>query len=211
MSFGGPTIQSETRTKLVSRDRTLCITVAQEALWVETTDYKGWDWFKPVLSAALASIDRLAPVQGYTRIGLRYVNELRVPHEGSAPDWAEWVIPELLGPGRRFAGLVDGQLMHQGIGQFRTGTDSLTTARYGSVIGPSSISPDGQALISPKTFPDGPFFVWDTDCAWNLPVTQSVPAFEAPAVEAQLEGLHLPVKSLFEAVITDRLRTEVLM
>ena len=211
MMFGAPLPQSETRTKLTSRGRTLCVTFAQDSVWFETTAYKGWDWFRPILNASLETIESLAPVQGYTRLGLRYVNELRVPLTGDLPDWSQWVIPELIGPARRFGGLVDGQLMHQGLAQFRSGADRLITVRYGSLTGRSSVSPDGQALVAPTTFPEGPFFLWDTDCAWTLPVTQSVPTFEATSVGEQLESLHSPVKGLFEAVITDRLRAEVLM
>ena len=58
--------------------------------------------------------------------------------------------------------------------------------------------------------PGGHFFLLDTDAAWTLPPDEGVPEATVEFVRTVADRLHRPVKDLFEARLTERLRSEVL-
>ena len=56
--------------------------------------------------------------------------------------------------------------------------------------------------------PPGPFFKLDIDSFWQA--GDEVPEFDPNSILGQADMLHEPVRGVFESVITDRLREEVL-
>ena len=80
------------------------------------------------------------------------------------------------------------------------------TVRYGSGVGQAFASSPN---LRRRTEPDGEFFLIDTDGAWQ-PVAQAIPEFSAEDVELILNDIHEPISLIFESLITDRLRNEVL-
>ena len=56
--------------------------------------------------------------------------------------------------------------------------------------------------------PPGPLFKLDIDSFWQA--ADEVPEFDAELILRQADALHEPVRGVFESVITDRLREEVL-
>lgn len=73
-----------TLNKLVGRDRRTAITFRSDAMTVEVTDYPGWERFRTIIHAMVAARQDVAAVDGCTRIGLRYINEVRVPLDDDA-------------------------------------------------------------------------------------------------------------------------------
>lgn len=208
---GGPPqvkqVRQVTFPRFMSRDRRTSVVFGDESLVVETTSYTHFEDFMDLIVLAANARQKIAPVDGIERAGLRYIDEIRIPGhpEGWGDEgWAEWVNPMLLGA----AGLeTDGlhALRWQGQTSFRYGGED---SRHEVVLrhGPNEgyAVPPGQDLRRPVP-PPGPYFLIDVDSFW-LPADDEVPEFDAGRLAELLPTLHAPVRSLFEGSITDKLR-----
>ena len=137
---------------------------------------------------------------------MRYVDEVRVPDIcDGATGWDQWVDASLLGPASVGArqGLVPEQW--QGATVFGRGDGRQVILQYGPREG-FAVMPGG--LLQRSTPPPGAFFLLDIDSFWVA--TDEVPELTAEAIVDLCSDLHEPVSRLFESLITDRLRTEVL-
>ena len=54
----------------------------------------------------------------------------------------------------------------------------------------------------------GPFFLLDIDSFWQP--SEVSPTLELNSVLGELDELHMPVREMFESLITEKLRKEVL-
>ncbi|MCC2319733.1 TIGR04255 family protein [Cellulomonas xiejunii] len=196
--------------KLIARDKQTSVTFGAEAIVVETTAYPGWQAFRKVLAAALDARQTVAPLDGFERIGLRYIDEIRVPTFDQEIDWSDWVISDLLGPRRRFADLGLSQLQQQGISTYATARPGESySLRYGAIVGAPAVT-SGPNLVRHNTPKPGPFFLLDTDGSWNLEPSSAIPEYDPNRIMEIADRIHRPIKELFELSITDRLRKEVL-
>src|SRR6266511_2992172 len=93
--------------RLLSRDRTFAVTVGASRLAVETTVYEHWETFRKSIETALRAIgEELQAIVGLDRVGLRYINEIRVPDgDTSVERWMPYISEDLLA----FARLADGR------------------------------------------------------------------------------------------------------
>jgi uncharacterized protein (TIGR04255 family) len=191
-----------------SRDKRTAVTVRSDALVIETTNYQQYENLRRLVELVLDARTPSAGAVGIERVGLRYIDEIRVPSDDSdrTITWAKWVHPSLLGPvvdPEHAAGmrLTD----HQAIAVF-TGADDQTLAlRYGPREGYAIVS--SPELRRPTPAP-GPFFLLDIDSFWQP--SQTAPALDTESVLSAVDRLHMPVRDLFEGLITARLREEVL-
>jgi len=209
VSPDGTQTRQETTTespRWTSRDRRTALTMRSDAVVLETTDYGSYEKIRGILDIALrARADVDAPA-GVERLGLRYIDEIRVPRQDSEhPDWEQWVDKSLLGPMH-----IGGELgltpeSGEGIAVFSGDSDSTLVLRYAAQ--------DGYAVLSTTQLrrplpPPGPFFKLDIDSFWQA--TAEVPEFVPALVLDRADALHNPVRSVFESLITERLREEVL-
>lgn len=206
LGVAGPVTHTTTEEfpRFVNRARTMAISVLQTSVLIETTDYPGWQKFRTEIEYACQMRNSVAPIYGIERIGLRYVDELKVPGD-APPSWADWIDTSLLGGGvsnnvslplRTWQGaLVYGSEPGQGM-----------VLRYGPGNGYAT-DPNAELRRIVAT-PPGPFFLLDIDSFWQ-PETD-VPEYEAGVVLSYADDLHTPVRTLFESTITDRYRDEVL-
>lgn len=208
MNPGAPAFSNSknvTLHRFSSRDKRTSITYSNESIVVETTDYLNWTWFRGFVEVAVAVRQEIAPVDGIERIGLRYIDEIRVPTSGDPFDWREWVAPSLLPPAHE--GLQP--LQQQAAVQYQVGDPEDTlTLRYGAVNGPPAVVV-GPNLIRVDPPASGPYFLLDTDAAWTLGPGSPVPELSLDFVVETANRLHAPAEGLFEALVTDRSRTEV--
>lgn len=65
---------------------------------------------------------------------------------------------------------------------------------------------DGELI--PKQSSKGPFFLIDIDSFWEP--TQGVPGYDSDDLLSICNRVHEPVRGMFEALVTDRLRSEIL-
>lgn len=210
-SFGGGQPKTEVRTDPVvrysSRDKRTVVTFMSTSITLETSNYDTWDQFGALAKTVLAARMDVAPVDGVERIGLRYIDEIRVPIE-ERPDWSEWIDSRLAPP--VLATSPDRLRVNQQQATIQYSTDEpgvVVTLRYGAVVGRSPVA---GSVAQPAVPADGPFFLIDTDAAWTPGVGEEIPALAPDTVLQTADGLHRFVKDLFEASLTDRLRTEVL-
>jgi uncharacterized protein (TIGR04255 family) len=201
-----PSIENEVVPRFATRDQTTAVTFGAQSVAVETTKHRRFEHLCDLLRISIEARQKVAPVDGLVRLGLRYVDEVRVPDIcDGATGWAEWVDASLLGPavvGRQL-GLVPEQW--QGATVFGRGGGREVTVRYGPREG-FAVMPGGP--LQRSTPPPGAFFLLDIDSYWVA--TGEVPEFTAEAIVELCSDLHEPVSRLFESLITDRLRREVL-
>ncbi len=200
--------RSMTVHRFSTRDKKTSITYSSESFVVETTDYVNWTWFCDLVRTAASVRQDVAPVDGVERIGLRYIDEIRVPVADQI-DWRLWVAPSLLAP--TFDGVTPAlvPLQQQAVVQYGTGQKEDTlTLRYGAVNGPPAVTV-GPNLVRANPPAPGPYFLLDTDSAWTLAAGSPVPELSVDFVLETANRLHSPAEGLFEALITDRARTEV--
>lgn len=201
---GPPTQTVETAQRFSSRDRSTAVTFRSGAFMVETTRYGRYEDLREVIGLALLARESAGAIDGVLRIGLRYIDEVRVPGDDGLLGWAEWVDQSLLGPALLASqhNLIAAQW--QGLAVFDGAAGAQLALRYGPGEG-YAVDPGGE-LRRPAPAP-GPFFLVDIDSFW---VPDPVPDFDVTAMLQRCDDLHGPVRALFERLITARLREEVL-
>lgn len=199
-----PEVRTEEFPKYFSRDNTIAVSVRTEAIIIETTSYVRWEDLRELTSKVLTARQEVDGIDGVERVGLRYIDEIRVPDD-PGKDWALWVNSALLGPAPVGESLGLRAVQWHGITVFESGPDREVALRYGPREG-YAVDPGGD-LKRPAPAP-GAFFLMDIDSFWTP--SDGVPEFNIERLLMVCDELHAPVRSLFERLITDRLRKEVL-
>lgn len=206
-SLGGPAVAPEMRAeefpRYFSRDNTAAVSMRTEAVVVETTRYVRWEQLRALVADVLEVRQEIGGVDGVERVGLRYIDEIRVSG-GPEQDWTPWVDPTLLGPAPVGDELGLAAAHWQGISAFTPGPERTVVLRYGPREG-FAVDPGGDLKRSPSI--PGPFFLMDIDSFWTP--SEGIPEFDVKALLATCDELHAPVRKLFERLITGRLREEV--
>jgi uncharacterized protein (TIGR04255 family) len=206
---GGPTtIGTERLLEFSNRDQDMVVQLVPDAIVVKTSAYGGWDDFRAVLRDVLVAVNGAGALDSYLRVGLRYIDELRHPDSASgAVDWENIVGDHLLAA----AQLANGQPnltpeTWQTTTRFQAGDRHWVVVRHGPGVG-TAVSPD-EVPLRLAAQREGPFFLFDVDSFWECGVP--IPEFNPDSLIERLDALHSPVRSLFEASITERFREEVL-
>ena len=190
--------------KYISRDSMVSISFRKEAVVIEATRYDGWLAFRSLIEAALGARVKIGVPDAVERVGIRYLNEIRPP--GAPPvDWAVWVNGNILGPVelRDAVGLEAKQW--QGLAVYGPTNGRSLVMRYAP--GDGQAVETGQELVRTE-FTPGPFMWIDIDSFW-LHEAQW-PEFDTVPLMAKCDELHTPLRTLFEKLITPKLREEVL-
>lgn len=180
---------------------TEALTATPTSLSYETTDYQGFDTVSGVLVEACRTLTGLDVRPMLTRVGLRYINEIRVPDPPSdVRGWSRWVEPALLAPlslgGERPAGRGI-----QGATTFDLERGSLN-ARYASFAGGATNVP---AHLRRRLFSPDPFFGLDFDGFAEFGTNPAV-QLDASVVGEVMPSLHAAVAAAFQRSITDDAR-----
>lgn len=196
------TQQHEQVTLLLDRTSTTSATIRPTALTVETTHYDEFDAFREVVHRCMIGLADHRAAPGVERVGLRYVDEIRVPDPiKDAESWTGWVSDDLLAAGR--LGGPNSPSMLQGTMQFDTGERTNLVVRYATLTGTGIVDPT--LLRRRHTYPAGPFFVLDFDSYW-LRHPDRIDELDPQRITDLLDQLHAPVGEMFQRSITDRLR-----
>lgn len=205
-----PPIQQQAVTtfpRWTSRDKRTALSIRQDGLVIETTDYGSYERVRELFDKALRALLAVAPPAGVERIGLRYIDEIRVPAEnsGGVPAWKEWVDPILLGPvhvGNDVGLVLAGS---EGLSVFSSDNNRALVLRYGAQ---GDYAVQSTPELRRPLPPPGPLFKLDIDSFWQA--GDEVPEFDPGFILDQADELHEPVRGVFESLISDRLREEVL-
>jgi uncharacterized protein (TIGR04255 family) len=199
---------TKTNHRFLTRDRQTSVTFGADFIAIETTDYKSWTELKLLAELAITARQKIAPVDGVERIGIRFIDEIRVPDDQKDSGWNGWIADSLLPPNLSDHGLQT--LQQQSTVQYGLGDAGETlTLQYGAVDGPA-VSVASTNLVRAVVPRSGPFFLLDTDAGWVPAPGESVPELHPSSVLEVADRLHEPVSKLFEELITDKLRNEVL-
>lgn len=190
--------------RMLDRKRTLSVTISPNALIVENTAYDRFENFLKVIERVVAVAASAAPIAGMHRIGLRYIDEIRVPGLSSPHEWKAYIDPSLLAAAALETPFEP--TTTQGITEFKVAEGFNAAMRFGALVG-RTVDPNGPLRV--KGDEDGPFFLIDLDSFWTAP-TDDTPEFSASAVTEICMQLRAPIRTLFEASITDELRNQVL-
>lgn len=190
--------------KYFSRDSVLAISFRTDAIVIETTRYDGWLALKRVIKAAVEARSKIAPPDAAERIGIRYLNEIR-PLVDTPIDWSDWVNASILGPVELSDAVGLDAKQWQGLAVYGPSDGRSLVLRYAP--GEGQAVETGQDLVRSK-FTPGPFMWIDIDSFWQH--EGRLPEFDTDALVAKCGELHLPIRTLFEKLITHKLRDEVL-
>lgn len=199
----GPGPEHERACRLLNRQSTQSVVVSPRTLTVETSAYDRFERFLTLIDRAVTALFQIVPIAAVERVGIRYINEIRLPADiKDSAEWAEWIDPTLVGsalfhrayPSPLFQGSV-----HYVLGERRQ-----LAFRYGALPGGSVIGPS--AMIRAEVDRRHPLFVLDFDSFWQAENTEVTLEPDAGSVRAIFEDLHQPVSDVFEAALTDRLR-----
>jgi uncharacterized protein (TIGR04255 family) len=202
---GTPTLTDELIPRFATRDQTTAVTFNAESVVVETTSHRSFEHLAEFVRVCVEARQEVAPVAGLLRLGLRYIDEIRVPELHGPSRWGEWVAPSLVAPAGIGAGLGLEPEQWQGVVGFDRGSGRQLMLRYGPREG-FAVMPGGP--LQRATPPPGMFFLLDIDSYWTP--AGEVPEFTAAEIVRLCADLHEPVSDLFESLITERLREEVL-
>lgn len=203
---GAPVGTTEQFHRYVSRDSTTSVLIRKETMVIETSAYQGWESFRSLVLRVVDARMEIAPIVGIERLGLRYIDEIRAPaNSDGSVQWSSWVHESLLGP-RAEPGIKLPLDQWQGLGMYGAQPGEALVLRYGPRTG-YAVDPDSD-LRRLKQVSPGLFFLIDIDSFWTH--AESIPEYNREAVRETCDNLHAPIRSLFEGLITDRLRNEVL-
>ncbi len=203
-----PAAEKTVLPRFMSRERTSALVVDASRIVVETTVYPGYDDFRDLIVRAVAGIEEALSPEGVVRIGLRYIDEIRIPAVDTLPgEWHGYIDEALLAtvaPDFLSATGLTPEAW-QGFVRYSTGPGSALQVRYGSASG-HAVPPDGPTRRDDPP-PPGVFFLLDSDSYWEAKA--EIPEFKSDFIMPLCDRLHEPTRAIFEAVSTDRLRDEV--
>jgi uncharacterized protein (TIGR04255 family) len=191
--------------RFTNRDRTAAVTFGSQAVVLETTRHESFARLSELVFLATAARKAVAPVDGMERLGLRYIDEIRVPSADNDIQWSDWVETSLLGPIAVATNLGLRLASHQALASFQLAPDRGLNLQYGPRTG---YAVQSGPLIRTPIPPSSPFFLMDIDSFWVA--SGGVPEFDPAHIVELCNELHDPVSALFESLITERLRDEVL-
>lgn len=196
--------QTRTFPRFTTRDRTTALAITSQAAVLETTDYDGFSAFHSLIRLVMKAIEDAVQPDGIVRIGMRYIDEIRVPTVTELPgDWSGYIDHHLLAAvSPDFLAKTELQpKAWQGLVQYATGPDQVLQVRYGPQEG-YAVDPKGPTRRKNPSRP-GPFFLLDSDSWWEP--SDEVPAFTAAMVSDVCTRLHPPLRHIFAVVSQERL------
>lgn len=198
-------IDTEHFPRFVNRTGTLTVSYRQTAVVLETTAYPGWDKFKAIAIDAFTARMQVSPVDAVERIGLRYIDEVRVPNGENPINWTNWLSDSVMAPSPPDDVALP-LAQWQGVAIYGTQPGHMMLMRYGPQNG-LAVNLEGGDLRRAQPADPGPFFLIDIDSFWTP--SGGLPEVDAERVMATCNEVHQPVRRLFESLVKDKLRDEV--
>lgn len=201
VAIGGPMMPPQQPLRLLDRERGESVVIGPETIVVESTSYRCYADFCGLLREVLAAVAEQG-LAGFTRIGLRYINEVRLPGVREPADWEGLVHPALLAGASLASEVISAQRVAGEI-EFATSSKHSVVMRYGSFTG-RVVAVEGP--LRTRTRENSPAFLIDLDSYWEESPGQRLPEFSIDAVMDTTTQLREPIHELFELAITDELR-----
>lgn len=205
----------ELAVRLMSRDAMTSLTITATTLTLETTSYRGVEAFSALFAQCMRAVAGLVAPSAVERVGLRYVNELRVAQPiTSIEQWRAYVCAEVLSPALgagaalRAAGVESATASAlQTVVAFELPRQRAITGRFVPLVGPPAIG--SKPLLRPNVPADGPYFVVDLDAYWPSGPATGEP-FDPGELLSTVTALHTPIWATFLWATTEQFRKEAL-
>lgn len=191
--------------RLMNRNRTCSAILMNESAALETSSYERFEEWSALIQSLLQALDGAAPIPSVQRLGLRYIDEIHVDgFESATPaDWSRYIAQDLLAPAAHYSDLTASN--YRATIHLHASDHEAVKLGFGVFADPV-VDPHGPLRI--KESPHGEYFLMDLDSSWSAPEGE-FPAFDLETVMQQIESLHLPIREIFEASITEELRQEM--
>ncbi len=200
---GSPHIQERLGVVLKNMNSTETMTIMSESLTYETTAYNN---FEQLLEAVAAACDALvaAKVQpAVQRVGLRYIDEVRVPEPiTDVRLWGKWVDSRLLGHLEMVPDDVP-VTSTQSVSTYDLGEGKGLNFRYAALDQGPIVVPQ---FLKRRAVESGPFFVLDFDGFHDFSGLDAAPLSSEVVLNA-LSAVHGPCGTAFQRSITNEART----
>jgi len=207
VNFGGPALRLADEAagpeaalfQIIDSSATLSVTVWPTSLVVESTEYLHFERFRATVVEVFASFVEIVRPVAFSRVGLRYVDEVHPDPPALLPrDWGRWIDRRLVDfsavtsrPGTGFGGGLSIDL----------GDDYMLSFRFTPVPGPA-VESAGTLQLRPR--PRTPAVILDTDGFWQ---PEEAEPLAAQGLERLLTRLHDGIRELFDSVVTDASRS----
>jgi uncharacterized protein (TIGR04255 family) len=188
--------------RATSLDKTITAILHQTSLSISMAGraYSGFSSFTPLFDAALAALAKTVDSVVVKRVGLRYIDEVRVEappeHTGG---WSPWINDALLAPVKAYgdskAEVLRGNVI------YNPGDDRKVVFNWGEFVGSSVVGPDvpfHNAKLAPSKL-----FLLDVDSAWEP--TDFV-LLDREEISKIMDKLHDPIGEIFQWSITEQAR-----
>lgn len=180
--------------------KTAAVNVTPSAIAFDTTTYRRFEDVLDTLAAVVPIVTR-SGTPDVVRVGVRYVNEIRVGGDRDGVGrWDGWISESLLVAERALAR--DGGRV---LGTFERTDDDGSAVRMAWAHGRGwVVAPEGSLVVPDPPAPDSPYFVIDIDAYRAFSARTQFP-LSWSALAPSLERLHDAAEPLFRAAITDKL------
>ncbi len=187
---------------LRNAERTQALTLTATALTYETTDYTEFEVLHAAMGAASQALVDAQVAPELKRVGLRYIDEIRVDQPVTdARAWRTWIDASLLGPMDITPDHVPSAGIQGAVG-FDLGGRGGLKVQYASFTEGATTVP---LHLRRRAFDPGPFFALDLDGFVEFGPDESV-RLDAGVVTDLLAKVHAPLGAAFQGSITDAAR-----
>jgi len=199
---GQPQIQERLGVVLKNANSTESLTIMSESLTYETTAYTNFEQLLEAVSAACDALTEAKVQPAVQRVGLRYIDEVRVSEQVTdVRQWSTWINGQLIGH------LDAGPEAYPA-----TGLESVSTYDLGGGKGLNirfAALNQGPVVVPQflkrPAISSGPFFVLDFDGFHDFTSLDAVPLSSRVVLES-LSAVHIPCGMAFQRSITDEAR-----
>lgn len=197
-----PQVQQRIGVVLKNAASTETLTVMSESLTYETIAYTDFDDLLEAVTAACDALIRAKVRPALQRVGLRYIDEVRVPEEiTDVRQWGKWIDHRLID--QLAVGPDDVPVtMTQGVNTYDLGEGRGLNFRYAALNQGPVVVPQ---FLKRPAIDSGPFFVLDFDGFHDFTGGQTV-TLSTTAVSESLAAAHIPCGTAFQRSITNEAR-----
>jgi uncharacterized protein (TIGR04255 family) len=204
VSGAPPRVEQRVGLVLINDARTESLTITSSSLSYETTTYHEFDDLRTGVAAGCDALLALQVRAGLVRVGLRYIDEIRVPEPVvDVRGWSKWIDGRLVGA--LSLGPEDAPVGHaQGLVTFDLGSGMKFNLQYAALTEGQAVDPPflqrRHAVVTRE-----PLFVLDFDGYYEFGRDVAV-RLDRQVVEDILTDIHVPSGASFQRAITDDAR-----
>lgn len=200
----GPQVSQTSGRTFKNSTSTAVATLSSGRLSLETTAYSNFAEFRELMLVCCRSVVDAGVTPSLQRVGLRYIDEIRVPDAAvqDARRWDKWIDPRLVG--HLTIGPQSAQVQQtEGVVTYRLPESSGLNIRFAALPRGAVISP--AALVRQEFNADQPLFVLDFDGYQEFGGPDAT-LMSVEVIARTLDAVHAPTGEAFQSSITEEAR-----